>query len=188
MVVTDLSRRRLMAAGGGILLAGALPTGVSMSALGRARIGAGWHRYERAEEFYRGVSAGHYRDTRDLLYQAGIVAQLGVGAYLLELGVTDDWCRKRIGLFVDKGLAIANEAGLDHRHPDMDRLAQLLSPYGQWRDPFPSELPKIGEIDVERVSATLEDLLETVRRRLAGKDSPQMRIAQFAEVANLTRR
>lgn len=187
MVVTDLSRRRLMAAGGGILLAGALPTGVPVSVWGRAHIGAGWHRYERAEEFYRGVSAGHYRDTRDLLYQAGIVAQLGVGAYLLDLGASDDWCRERIGLFVDRGLAIANEAGLDHRQPDMVRLAQLLSPYGQWRAPFPFELPKIEVIDAERVSATLEDLLETVRQRLTCKDSHQVRTALSTEVANLTR-
>src|SRR3546814_1913041 len=62
----------------------------------------------------------------DLLYQAGIVAQLGIGAYLLDLGASDDWCRQRIGLFVDKALAIANEAGLYHRRSE-EHTSELQS-------------------------------------------------------------
>ena len=62
-----------------------------------------------------------------VLAVAGIVAQLGIGAYLLDLGASDDWCRQRIGLFVDKALAIANGAGLNHRHPAMLELAGTLS-------------------------------------------------------------
>src|SRR3546814_3840218 len=49
----------------------------------------------------------------------------------------------------------------------MVHLAQLLSPYGKWRGPFAADLPTIGAIDPLRVSATLDDLLEAVRRRLA---------------------
>lgn len=168
IVTTSLSRRGLVRAGGGLLLTGILPIDDNVSDWGRALQGRGADRFERAEEFYRGVAAGLYRDPRDLLYQAGIVAQLGIGAYLLELGASDDWCRQRIGLFVDKGLAIANQAGLDHRQLDMVQLAQLLSPYGQWRGPFATDLPTIGTIDPLRVSATLEELLDVVRRRLAG--------------------
>ncbi|WP_156419781.1 MULTISPECIES: hypothetical protein [unclassified Sphingopyxis] len=144
-----------------------MPIGDNVSDWGHALQGRGADRFERAEEFYRGLAAGLYRDPRDRLYQAGIVAQLGIGAYLLELGASDDWCRQRIGLFIDKGLAIANQAGLNHRQPDMVHLAQLLSPYGKWRGPFAADLPTIGAIDPLRVSATLDDLLEAVRRRLA---------------------
>lgn len=168
IVTTSLSRRGLVRSGGGLLLTGILPIDDNVSDCGRALQGRGADRFERAREFYRGVAAGHYRDPRDLLYQAGIVAQLGIGAYLLELGASDDWCRQRIGLFVDKALAIANEAGLNHRQPDMLELAGLLSPYGQWRGPFATDPPKINAIDARRVSAALEDLLGTVRRRLAG--------------------
>lgn len=168
IVTTSLSRRGLVRAGGGLLLTGILPIDDNVSDWGHALQGRGADRFERAEEFYRGLAAGLYRDPRDLLYQAGIVAQLGIGAYLLERGASDDWCRQRIGLFVDKGLAIANLAGLNHRQFDMVQLAQLLSPYGQWRGPYAADLPTIGTIDPRRVSATLEELLNVVRRRLAG--------------------
>ena len=168
IVATSLSRRGLVRAGGGLLLTGILPIDDNVSDWGRSLQGRGADRLERAEQFYRGVAAGLYRDPRDLLYQAGIVAQLGIGAYLLELGASDDWCRQRIGLFVDKALTIANDVGLNHRQPDMIELADLLSPYGQWRGPFAADLPTTAAIDALRVSATLNDLLVTVRRRLAG--------------------
>lgn len=168
IVTTSLSRRGLVRAGGGLLLTGILPIDDNVSGWGRALQGRGADRFKRAEEFYRGVAAGLYRDPRDLLYQAGIVTQLGIGAYLLELGASDDWCRQRIGHFVDKGLAIANQAGLNHRQPDMAQLARLLSPYGQWRGPYAADLPAIGAIDSPRVSATLADLLEAVRHQLSG--------------------
>lgn len=168
IVTTSLSRRGFVRAGRGLLLTGILPIGDNVSDWGRALQGRGADRFQRAEEFYRGVAAGLYRDPRDLLYQAGIVAQLGIGAYLLELGVSDDWCRQRIGLFVDKGLAIANQAGLNHLQPDMVQLARLLSPYGQWRGPYAADPPTIGAIDPLRVSATLAELLEAVRHQLIG--------------------
>jgi hypothetical protein len=168
IVTTSLSRRGFARAGGGLLLTGILPIDDNVSDWRRGLQGRGADRFERAEEFYRGIAAGLYRDPRDLLYQAGIVAQLGIGAYLLELGASDDWCRQRIGLFVDKALAIANEAGLNHRQPDMLELARLLSPYGQWRGPLAADMPMTAAIDRLRVSATLNDLLGTVRGRLAG--------------------
>lgn len=171
IVTTSLSRRGFVRSGGGLLLTAILPIDDNVSDGARRLQGRGADRFERAEEFYRSVAAGLYRDPRDLLYQAGIVAQLGIGAYLFELGASDDWCRQRIGLFVDKALAIANEAGLNHRHPAMLELAGLLSPYGQWRGPFAADRSAIETIDASRVSATLNGLLGTVRRRLAGVGS-----------------
>src|SRR3546814_15821197 len=91
IVTTSLSRRGLVRAGGGLLLTGILPIDDSVSDGGRGLQGRGADRFERAEEFYRGVAAGLYRHPHDLLYQAGIVAQLGIGAYLLDLGASDDW-------------------------------------------------------------------------------------------------
>lgn len=171
MVVTDLSRRRLMAAGGGILLTGALPIGVHMSDRGVGHAGAGAHRYERAQEFFQGLAAGLYRHPHDLLYQAGIVAQLGITAFLLERGAPDEWCRQHIGLYVDKGLAIANGWGLDHRRPEMLALARLLSPYGLWRQPGAVDLPEPVLLDPREVSAALGDLLASVRPTLLLADN-----------------
>ena len=170
MIVTrNLSRRRLMGAGGGLLSTGIIPVADNMCDWGRSLKGRGADRLDRAEEFFRGLSAGVYRDERDLLYQAGIVSQLGIGAYLLELGASDDWCRRRIGLFVDKGLSIANEAGLDHRSPDMERLARLWSPYGRWHAPFVSDLPDLGGIAHGDLTKTVAELLGTVRRRMKNR-------------------
>ena len=166
MVVTDLSRRHLMAAGGGILLAGALPMGVNMTKWERDSLGAGVHRYKRAEEFFSGLSSGPYRDRRDLLYRAGIVAQLGITAFLLERGATDEWCRQHVGLHVDKALAIANSWDLNHRHPDMLVLANHLSPYGVWRQPGAADLPRAVVRDPQDVSETLSKLLASVHRAL----------------------
>src|SRR3546814_18614900 len=146
IVTTSLSRRGLVCAGGGLLLTGILPIGDNVSDWGHALQGRGADRFERAEEFYRGLSAGLYRDPRDRLYQAGIVAQLGIGAYLLELGASDDWCRKRNSLFIDKGLAIANQAGMNHLPTDIVHFGQLLSPYGKLRGPFGAHLPTTGTI------------------------------------------
>src|SRR3546814_9268918 len=79
IVTTSLSRRGLVRAGGGLLLTGILPIDDSVSDGGRGLQGRGADRFERAEEFYRGVAAGLYRHPHDLLYKAGIVAQLGIG-------------------------------------------------------------------------------------------------------------
>ena len=76
IVTTSLSRRGLVRAGGGLLLTGILPIDDNVSDWGRSLQGRGADRFERAQEFYQGVAAGLYRDPRDLLYQAGIVAQL----------------------------------------------------------------------------------------------------------------
>lgn len=168
IVTTDLSRRRLMGAGGGLLLTGIMPV-INVHDWGWSPTGRGADRLDRAEEFFRGMSAGVYRDQRDLLYQAGIVSQLSIGAYLLELGASDDWCRRSIGLFVDKGLSIANDAGLDHRSPDMTKLARLLSPYGQWRAPFVTDLPDLGGIACGELTKTVAELLDAVRRRMTDR-------------------
>src|SRR3546814_16072139 len=112
IVTTSLSRRGLVRAGGGLLLTGILPIDDSVSDGGRGLQGRGADRFERAEEFYRGVAAGLYRHPHDLLYQAGIVAQLGIGAYFLDLGAPVAWCRHAIGLYADQALAVANGAGL----------------------------------------------------------------------------
>src|SRR3546814_15800813 len=112
IVTTSLSRRGLVCAGGGLLLTGILPTGDNVSDWGHALQGRGADRFERAEEFDRGLSAGLYRDPRDRLYQAGIVAQPGIGASLLEPGAPDELCRHRIGLLIDKGLPEIGKAAL----------------------------------------------------------------------------
>src|SRR3546814_20975567 len=79
-----------------------------------------------------------------LFRSAGSVTQLGLTAYLFGKGLTDDWCRERIGLDVEKALAFANHLGLVCNCPRIAVLVQLLGNYGQWRKPSVADLPDIG--------------------------------------------
>src|SRR3546814_19235265 len=59
-------------------------------------------RFRNAREFMGGLEAHALQDHESFLYSAGIVTQLGLTAYLFGKGLTDDWCRERIGLDVEK--------------------------------------------------------------------------------------
>jgi hypothetical protein len=60
---------------------------------------------------FRGVVAhvqtfGQYpQPPEDLLYRAGIVAQLGLSSHLINVGFADAWCARHVGLCVADGLA-----------------------------------------------------------------------------------
>src|SRR3546814_18554114 len=82
-----------------------------------------------------GLEAHALQDHESFLYSAGIVTQLGLTAYLFGKGLTDDWCRERIGLDVEQALAFANHLGLGCNCPRIAVLVQLLGNYGQWRNP-----------------------------------------------------
>lgn len=73
-------------------------------------------------------------DRFDLLYQAGIVIQLGISSHLLDVGFDDHWCARHIGLRVAKSLAYANATGFNYDHPDTNLLAAVLTPYCKWRN------------------------------------------------------
>ncbi|WBO22867.1 hypothetical protein [Sphingomonas abietis] len=100
----------------------------------------------------------------DFLYYAGITAQLGLSAHLLDVGFPDAWCARHIGLRVAKSLAYANATGFGHDCPDMSRLASVLTPYWIWNRPVllgdPS--PDDGGFAHERVAALLHALLNHV--------------------------
>ncbi len=57
-------------------------------------------RYHRAESFFHALDRVRYGRSCDRLYYAGIVAQLGLSAHLLDVGFPDDWCARHIGLRV----------------------------------------------------------------------------------------
>lgn len=92
-------------------------------------------RYRNAESFFASVEDRKIRHGPDLLYQTGIVIQLALSSHLLDVGFDDAWCARYLGLNIAKSLACANATGLDHRAPDMERLAATLSPYSRWRYP-----------------------------------------------------
>lgn len=119
-------------------------------------------RYRNAEAFFMGIEHGRYGRAHDLLYQAGIVAQLALSSHLLDLGFEDQWCARNLGLNIGAALACANASGLGHSSSEFEELAAILSPYSRWRDPgfagarpsLPSRLPGAAVI----LRALLDDV------------------------------
>lgn len=121
-------------------------------------------RYHNAERFYLKVGAQYARTGEPLMYASGIVVQLALSAYLLDIGFDDQWCARQIGLHVAQSLAYANATGLGHHCPDMARLAMVLSPYWQWNRVrlFGEPEPDDGGFTVEQISPLLHALLDRV--------------------------
>jgi hypothetical protein len=92
-------------------------------------------RYQNAEGFFATLASGVDKRASDILYRSGIVAQLALSAHLLDVGFSDTWCAKHIGLHVSKSLNYANASGFGHDCLSTEHLAVVLSPYGQWRNP-----------------------------------------------------
>lgn len=120
-------------------------------------------RYRNAEAFFMGIAHGRYGRTNDLLYQAGIVAQLALSSHLLDVGFDDQWCARNLSLDIGAALACANATGLGHSSSEFAKLSVILSPYSRWRNPdfagvrtpLPTSLPEIAVV--------LRALLDQVR-------------------------
>ena len=120
-------------------------------------------RYHNAEGFFAGIEAGFPFRRKDILYQAGIVAQLALSAHLLDVGFPDAWCVRHIGLRVGKSLAYANATGLAHDCFDMARLAAILTPYWKWnRTRWDEPEPDDGDFTARQVRPLLRALLDRV--------------------------
>lgn len=122
------------------------------------------HRYETAHEFFPDQRKP-FEEIRDLLYHAGITAQLGISSHLLDVGFPDQWCARNIGLRVAKSLAYANATGFGHASPRMERLARVLTPYWKWN---PAKMidrrkPRSWGFEPEEVRTLLGDMLKQVR-------------------------
>lgn len=113
-------------------------------------------RYHNAEHFFTAMEPRAASTTPDLLYRSGIVAQLGLSAYLLDVGFDDRWCARYIGLRVAKSLSHARENGFDSPCPAMVRLADILTPYSKWAELRPPSFDLAG-IDVLQSIRTLLD-------------------------------
>lgn len=129
----------------------------------RARRALSDTRYRNAESFFLAIEEQLFSDTRDLLYQTGIVAQLALTSHLLDVGFDDRWCARHIGLHIDKALAYANATGLNYRSPALERLAAVLSPYSVWRNPdLEGSRPPVSKL-LPDIPPLLRDLLDHVR-------------------------
>jgi hypothetical protein len=121
-------------------------------------------RYQTAHDFFPDVRKT-VQDLPDFLYHAGITAQLGLSAHLLDVGFPDEWCARNIGLRVAKSLAYANATGFGHDCPKMARLTRVLTPYWKWN---PSRLrdrrpPSAWGFTPDEVKALLAAMLKQVR-------------------------
>lgn len=145
----------------------ALPYHDEPVVLRRTRAGRGESRfrYHNAESFFLGIEKHIVRHPHDRLYQIGIVLQLGLSSHLLDVGFTDQWCARHVGLNVTRSLAYANASGFGFELAEFDLLAAILSPYGKWRFPQPSEptedLPFMPE-QIRELTRTLLDQVHHV--------------------------
>lgn len=122
-------------------------------------------RYHNAEEFFAGTEAGFRRGRDDLLYQTGIVLQLGLSAHLLDVGFDDQWCARHIGHRVAKSLAYANATGLGHRGAEIELLAAILTPYWKWNamSQHSGRKPEDGPFSHKDICRLTRNLLDHVR-------------------------
>lgn len=120
-------------------------------------------RYHNAEGFFQGLDPNINMRPGDQLYRTGIVFQLALSSYLLDVGLDDEWCRGKIGLDVGKALRLANVTGLAAADGQIDRLAMALSPYSKWRDPASG--PTADEIAMATIArGASRRLLDHVRQ------------------------
>ncbi len=120
-------------------------------------------RYRNGESFFLAVQELHSANTSDLLYQTGIVVQMALSSHLIDVGFTDEWCARNIGLHMGKALAYANATGLNYQSPGLERLATVLSPYSVWRNPdLHGSLPP-PPASLSDIPPMLRDLLDHVR-------------------------
>lgn len=141
--------------------AGDGPINLCRSSAGRALSRC---RYHNAEGFFRSLEDASSDSMRQLLYRAGIVAQLALSSHLLDVGFADDWCARHIGLHVSKSLAHANATGFGHDCPQMAQLADVLTPYSTWNAPSSLDNPLAadGGFTARDISALLRALLDHV--------------------------
>jgi hypothetical protein len=105
------------------------------------------------------------RTIEGMLYRAGIIAQAGLSAHLLDVGFDDDWCAKHIRHNIEKSLAYSNASGLGWERSEMQRLAETLSPYWKWNRVaiWHRGRPDDGGFAAEEVTILLLALLDQVR-------------------------
>jgi len=159
----------------------ALPYHDEPVVLRRTRAGRGdsRFRYHNAESFFLGIEKGIVRDQCDRLYQTGIVLQLGLSSHLFDLGFTDPWCARHIGLSIARSLAYANASGFGFELAEFDLLAAILSPYGKWRYPQPREQIEDLPFTPEQIRMLTRMLLDHVHH-VTGHPRPRGWNAHYA--------
>ncbi|MEO7680773.1 MAG: hypothetical protein ABIS14_08790, partial [Sphingomonas sp.] len=127
-------------------------------------------RYHNAESFFRVIERGIVRDARSQLYHTGIVLQLGLSSHLFDVGFTDEWCARHIGLYVARSLAYAKATGLGFDSTEFDLLAAILSPYGRWR----FAQPPVGDLPItpSQMRTLTRELLDRVNN-VTGHSRPR---------------
>lgn len=117
-----------------------------------------------AEEFMPSFTPDAPGGLPDVLYFAGITAQLALSSHLLDVGFPEDWCARHVGYQVSRSLAYANATGFGYECAETARLAQVLSPYWKWnkRSLFDNPCPDDGGFIAPEIEAILLNLMEHV--------------------------
>lgn len=129
-------------------------------------------RYQNAESFFLAVEAGVLRYQPAMLYHVGIVHQLGLSSFLLDVGFDDAWCARHIGLHVSKSLSYANATGLNAISPDLMCLIAVLSPYDKWRYADLPPRPMSCRFAYDQIRQLTRSLLDQVSAATGHKRRP----------------
>lgn len=81
-----------------------------------------------ARSFHEMAEAARSRASGSSAYYLAIAVELGLKAYLLHRGITDEWNRAHIGHDLDKALRCARMAGLQGLSGAIPQLAETLTP------------------------------------------------------------
>lgn len=121
-------------------------------------------RFRRTEEFMSFLASNNHNDWNDFLYNAGIVVQLALSSHLLDVGFSDDWCARNIGLNIAQSFAYANATGFGHECVEAKRLMDVLSPYWKWnrRSLAESPQPSDGGFTPEEIRTLLCNIVTQV--------------------------
>jgi hypothetical protein len=99
-----------------------------------------------------------------------IAIELGLKAYLLHRGISDDWNRIHIGHDLTKALKYARRAGLPAQPARMASLAAVLGPYYQTNTILRMPADVIASVDWAGACDTTGALLNAVDAIISRRD------------------
>ncbi len=124
---------------------------------------------DNANGFLRSALTAHDKFPRLGLYFLAIATELGLKAYLLHRGVSDDWNRVHLGHDLSKTLRCASRAGLHHIPPSLPMLTAILGPYYMHHGLGELRRETVQELFWSGAGDTVDALLDQIRS-IAGLD------------------
>ena len=132
--------------------------------------------FHHPEDYDRTLSVALYRNARSFfaslgegpmptlagINDAAYAVEFALKSYLLHVGFADDWNRINIGHDLEKALSKADDAGLGHAPPDLQRLVVPLGRYHGGGRRLALARQVEAAVSQREMSATIRRLLDHV--------------------------